>query len=139
MMSFESPLPADAVGAVAAVTGLSVAFAVKHYLADFLFQTNWMARGKEGRAGWRRPLLAHCLCHAVLTLAILIVAAPRLWWLALLDLSIHLAADRGKSLIGQQGAWAPDKPQFWWLLGLDQLVHQLTNVGLATTIVLLRS
>ena len=57
------PVPASsaAVTAVLAVTALSAAFAVKHLVADFLMQTNAMARGKERPAGWLGPLLAHVL------------------------------------------------------------------------------
>ena len=137
MISPGASIPSDVFRAVAMVTGLSAAFAIKHYLADFLFQTNWMARGKEGRVGWGVPLLAHCLCHAAVTLAIIVVIAAHLWWLTFVDFGIHLAADRGKSLLAQSAALKPDQPQFWWLLGLDQLVHQLTNIGLAAAIVLL--
>ena len=72
-----------------------------------------------------------------MTLAIVLAVSPRLWWLAIVDLAVHLSVDRGKSLLGQSGAWKPDQPQFWWLLGLDQLVHQLTNICLAAAIVLL--
>lgn len=130
-------LPPAAIDAVAAVTALSAALAVKHGLADFLLQTSWMARGKERSTGWALPLVAHVLCHAVLMLALLLAVAPRLWWLAGIDFALHVAIDRGKSLAAQRGGWQPDRPQFWWLLGLDQFLHQLTNVGLAAAIVLL--
>lgn len=135
----ESPasLPPAAVAAVLAVTALSAAFAVKHLIADFVMQTNAMARGKERQGGWLAPLLAHVLCHVGLTLLILLAAAPRLWWLAGVDFAIHLTVDRCKTVIAHRGAWRMDQPQFWWLLGLDQCLHQLTNVGLAAAIVLL--
>jgi hypothetical protein len=131
------PLPPVAVQAALALAGLSAAFAVKHLAADFLLQTNGMARGKERRHGWLVPLLAHLACHGILTLLILLCVAPRLWWLAGVDVAIHGAIDRCKSLAAQRGGWRPDQPQFWWLLGLDQGLHQLTNIGLATALVLL--
>ena len=105
MSAFPS-LPSDAARTVVAVTGLGMAFATKHFLADFIFQTNWMARGKEQPSGWGPPLLAHALCHAVLTLAITLVTAPRLWWLSLIDLGVHLAIDRSKTLLAQRGGLA---------------------------------
>ena len=105
-----------AVHAVLAMTGLSAVFAVKHLVADFLLQTNGMARGKERRAGW---------------------LAPRLWWLAGVDFAIHMAVDRAKTAIARRPGVTPDQPRYWWLLGLDQCLHQLTNIGLAAAIMLL--
>ena len=136
-MSAIPSLPSDAARTIVALTGLGVAFATKHLVADFLFQTNWMARGKEQRNGWGAPLLAHALCHAVLTLAIALVTVPRLWWLSLIDLAVHLAIDRSKTLLAQRGGWRTDQAQFWWLLGFDQYLHQLTNLSLAAALLLL--
>lgn len=136
MSDFPS-LTSDAAPTVVALTVLGVAFATKHVLADFVFQTNWMARGKEQPSGWGPPLLAHALCHAVLTLAITLVTVPRLWWLSLIDLGVHLAIDRSKTLLAQRGGWRPDQAQFWWLLGFDQYLHQLTNLSLAAALLVL--
>lgn len=137
MFSASVTLPPAAIEAVAAVTALSAAFAVKHLVADFLMQTSAMARGKERVAGWLLPLLAHVLCHGVLTLLIVLAVAPRLWWLAVVECVVHLAVDRCKTILARRGGWRPDQPQFWWLLGLDQCLHQLTNIALAGAIVLL--
>ena len=128
---------AAAVHAVLALTGLSAVFAVKHLVADFLLQTNGMARGKERRAGWLRPLAAHVGCHAGLTLLVVLAVAPRLWWLAGVDFAVHILVDRGKTAIAQRPGFTPDQPRFWWLLGLDQCLHQLTNIGLAAALLLL--
>ncbi len=136
-MSAIPSLPPDAARTIVAVTVLGMAFATKHLLADFLLQTNWMARGKEQRSGWGRPLLAHALCHAILTLAITLVMAPRLWWLSVIDLAVHLAIDRSKTVVAQRGGWRTDQAQFWWLLGFDQYLHQITNLALAAAILLL--
>ena len=116
---------------------VSAAFAVKHYAADFLFQTSWMAHGKEKPHHWLTALAVHALCHAVLSLAILVVVSPRLWWLAACDFTVHFAIDRGKAMIAATNRWQPTQPQFWWLLGFDQMLHQLTNIGLALVVVLL--
>ena len=136
-MSFIASLPTDAAKTVVVLTGLGMAFATKHLLADFILQTNWMARGKEQPSGWGPPLLAHALCHAVLTLAITLVMAPHLWWLSLIDLGVHLAIDRSKTLLARRWGWRTDQAQFWWLLGFDQYLHQLTNLSLAAALLLL--
>jgi Protein of unknown function (DUF3307) len=105
--------------------------ALKHFVADFLLQTNWIARGKERREGWFAPLAVHVLCHATLTLLIALTIAPRLWWLAPADLVIHWGIDRAKTLTGLWGGWNPGQGQFWWLMGFDQFLHQATNIAVA--------
>lgn len=137
MLNMSDALPPAAVHAVLALAGLSALFAVKHLVADFLMQTSRMARGKERRAGWMAPLAAHVSCHAGLTLLIVLAVAPHLWWLTAVDFSIHIAVDRAKTAIAQRPGFTPDQPRFWWLLGLDQCLHQLTNIGLATALMLL--
>jgi hypothetical protein len=130
-------VPALALSPVTTSAGIMAAFAVKHYVADFLLQTGWMARGKDRPGGWLGPLLGPhrlpCGAHARLALAL----APHLWWLALVDAALHFGIDRSKSLLARSGGWQPAQCQFWWVLGFDQLLHQLTNIGIATALLLL--
>jgi len=119
------------------LSGALLAFTLKHFVADFLAQTNWIARGKESRRGWFYPLAVHVLIHAALTLVIVGAFAPRLWWLALADLAVHASIDRGKSRLLQWGGWDTSRAQFWWLLGFDQYLHQVTNIALAVALVTL--
>jgi Protein of unknown function (DUF3307) len=109
---------------------LLLVMAFKHFVADFVLQTKWIAHGKEARQGWLAPLAVHVLCHAGLTLAIALAIAPRLWWLALVDLVVHATIDRAKSLAGHWGAWTFEDSAYWWLLGFDQFLHQATNIAL---------
>lgn len=121
-------------GAVAFVwpmAALTLAFAFKHFVADFVFQNSWIACGKDGREGWLTPLVTHALVHGGLTLLIALAVAPRLWWLGVLDAAIHFAIDRGKTLVGRWGRWSAQQSPYWWLLGFDQFLHQATNIGLA--------
>jgi hypothetical protein len=106
-------------------------FSVKHFLADFVLQTGWIAIGKDCRNDWARPLAVHAAIHAGLALVIVLIVAPRLWWLALVDFVVHFAIDRGKSISGRWGGWTPQDARYWWLFGFDQLLHQFTNIGLA--------
>jgi hypothetical protein len=110
---------------------LLLAIALKHFVADFLLQTNWIAHGKERSQGWLAPLTVHALCHGVLTLLIALAIAPRLWWLALVDFVIHWTIDRGKTLTALRGGWSIKESGFWWLMGFDQFLHQVTNIALA--------
>jgi hypothetical protein len=110
---------------------LLLAFAFKHFVADFLLQTNWIAHGKERTQGWLPPLAVHVLCHACLTLCIVLAVAPRLWWIAPIELVVHAAIDRSKTLVVAQIRCDAKKAQFWWLIGFDQFLHQATNIALA--------
>ena len=116
---------------------LVVTMTLKHFIADFILQTNWIAHGKERRDGWFAPLAVHVLCHAVLTLGIVLCVAPRLWWLAIADLFVHAGIDRCKSLTARWGAWSPQQIQFWWLMGFDQFLHQITNLAIVVALLTL--
>ncbi|GJE58345.1 DUF3307 domain-containing protein [Methylobacterium trifolii] len=120
-------MPLVPVSTMALLAGTMLA---KHYVADFLLQTDWMARGKERATGWLGPLCAHVACHAASTLCVALVVAPHLWWLALVDFAIHACVDWGKSRLARRGGWGPAQVRFWWLLGFDQMLHGLTDIGL---------
>ena len=55
-----------------------------------------MAQGKDQKKGWALPLLAHCLIHLAVALAMILVVAPRFWFVAFIDFAIHIAIDRAK-------------------------------------------
>ena len=114
---------------------LSLAFAAKHYLADFVLQTDWMARGKERAQGWGRPLAVHAGLHGLGTLLIVLLAKPEFWWLSPADFAVHAGIDRAKAMASLRLRWPISDPRFWWLLGFDQFLHQVTNVAVATLIV----
>lgn len=103
-------------------------FEVKHYLADWAFQTPWMVRGKR-RVGldFVVPLAAHAGLHALLTFLIIVLVAPTVWYLAALDFVAHFVIDRlkaGPSFFGRFENQS--KKAYWLLLGGDQLLHHLT-------------
>ena len=111
-----------------------VVLCCKHVLADFLWQPQWMALGKEQPSGWLRPLLAHCLIHGACTTALLLLLEPRLWPLGLVDFVVHLTIDRTKGyIISRNGLTPADRP-FWPLLGIDQTLHHLTGFMIAVVI-----
>ena len=119
------------------VCALLLVMAFKHFIADFVLQTKWIALGKEARQGWLLPLTVHVFCHAALTFAVAVAIAPRLWWLAGVDLVVHAVIDRGKSLMGHWGNWGVEDSAYWWLLGFDQFLHQATNIGLTAALLTL--
>lgn len=113
------------------IAAASVAFLIKHFLADFLLQTDWMAAGKDRPKGWLLPLAAHAGVHGAMTAALFLAVAPPLAWLSLADMLIHGVIDRLKSISTRRSALTPRQTAFWWLFGLDQSLHHLTHIGLA--------
>lgn len=109
---------------------LYVAFRVKQFACDFLFQTDWMAlnKGKPGFEGYK-ALLSHCLVHAAGTLVVVMIFAPGLWWLALVDFIIHSLIDRFKGILSFEHGWKYTDRWFWWSFGLDQEAHNFTHLA----------
>ncbi len=117
---------------------LYVAFVIKHLLADFIFQTGWMALGKSQSQGWVAPLAAHSGIHAVLTFLIALAVQPSLWWLGPVDFVVHSLIDRGKGWATQSLDVTEKDNAWWWLLGLDQALHQLTHFSFILVLLLAR-
>ena len=63
--------------AVGALVGWTLVLTVKHIIADFVLQNSWMAIGKDQKTGWALPLLAHCLVHLAVAMALILMIAPR--------------------------------------------------------------
>jgi len=112
-----------------------VAFQIKHLLADFQFQTQWMMAGKERTHKWLEPLMAHAGLHAAMTVCIALWFNPVFWWLGAIDLIIHATVDRGKTVsVRALGTHAGER--IWWqIFGLDQTLHHLTHLAYAVVLV----
>ena len=117
--------------AVGALMWWMVLLTIKHVIADFMLQNAWMAIGKDRKTGWALPLLAHTSVHLVLTTGLMLVTAPRFWFLGLIDFAIHLAIDRTKGFCVAALDVRYENPLFWWLIGTDQALHHLTGFALA--------
>ena len=81
---------------VGALIGWMLLLTFKHVIADFVLQTSWMAIGKDQKTGWALPLLAHCLVHLAVAMTLILIVAPRFWFVALIDFAIHITVDRAK-------------------------------------------
>lgn len=115
---------------------LYVAFRIKHFLCDFVFQTDWMAltKGKPGKEGYK-ALFTHTLIHSIGTLIVVGVLAPAFWWLALVDFVIHSLVDRLKGIVTLRKDLTVKDTMFWWLFGIDQEAHNFTHLGFIVVIV----
>jgi len=125
--------PMSASVPVGALIGWMVLLAIKHVIADFVLQTSWMAIGKDQRTGWFLPLLAHCGVHFAVAMVMILIVAPRFWFVAVIDFVIHITIDRGKGLIASRCGVTQENqhPWFWTLIGVDQALHHLTGFGLS--------
>ena len=117
--------------AVGALIGWMLVLTFKHVIADFVLQTSWMALGKDQKTGWALPLLAHCLVHLAVSLVLILMIAPRFWFVAFIDFAIHIVVDRAKGLCSSSLGVTQEHPWFWTLIGVDQALHHLTGFGLS--------
>ncbi len=117
---------------VAAVLAALALFQMKHYLADFHWQSLWMVtnKGRYGHPGG----LAHAGLHGGFSLVVLAAVAP---WspllfvlLALAEIAVHYHTDWLKELIITRAGIDENDPAYWHWLGLDQAVHQLTYLAM---------
>ena len=83
---------------------LLIIFQMKHFIADFPLQNTYML-GKMQRHGWIKPLSAHAAVHALMTAFILLIFAPQLWWIVILDFVIHFSVDRVKASPNMLNRW----------------------------------
>ena len=116
---------------------LYIAFRLKHFACDFLFQTDWMAltKGKPGREGYR-ALFSHTAIHGLGTLGVTLLFAPAFWWLSIVDFVIHSIVDRIKGVVTLNGEWGVKDTMFWWLFGFDQEAHNFTHLLFIVIIVM---
>jgi hypothetical protein len=116
---------------VGALIGWMLLLSFKHIIADFVLQNSWMAIGKDQRKGWALPLLAHCLVHLAVAMALILIVAPRFWFVALIDFAIHITVDRAKGFTASHFGVTQEHQWFWTLIGVDQALHHLTGFGLS--------
>jgi Protein of unknown function (DUF3307) len=116
---------------VGALVGWLLLLTTKHIIADFFLQNAWMALGKDQKTGWALPLLAHCLVHLAVSLVLILVVAPKFWFVAFIDFAIHLTVDRAKGWTTANFGVTQEHPWFWSLIGVDQALHHLTGFGLS--------
>lgn len=111
-----------------------------HWLADFVFQTDWMALNKSKS---RAALGAHVGVYSLVILIGMVLACPWTHWsffailgLVAVNAACHYATDGITSKISghlfkqAQGGNAEARRKFWWVIGFDQFIHVATLAGL---------
>jgi hypothetical protein len=110
-------------------------FGIKHFIADFLMQYDYMLRDKGiyGAEGG----LHHAMVHASFTFFILVFFcnnANEIIALSFADFVLHYHIDWAKQQLSR-GKLMPHR-QFWILFGADQTLHYLTYVGIISYVTL---
>lgn len=102
---------------------------VKHFLADFVWQTDLMVQEK-GIYGAKWGIY-HSLIHSLGTFLAFSLLHPALGVItAFVDFLAHYHIDWAKININKKYNYTPKDSKFWLWLGLDQLAHQLTYIFL---------
>lgn len=109
---------------------------LKHFLADFVFQTHKMVleKGTYGARGG----IQHSAIHALFTALIFFTVITDLFTvilIAFLDFVAHYHIDWAKMNINRSRNLTPQDEAFWFWLGLDQLMHYLTYIGLIALVI----
>jgi hypothetical protein len=110
-------------------------FGIKHFIADFLMQYDYMLRDKGvyGAEGGIHHAGVHA-CWTFLILIPFITSAEQLLILPLFDFIAHYHIDWVKQQLNRGYTYA-DR-MFWVWLGADQALHYLTYVGIISYVTL---
>lgn len=119
---------------------LFVLFFIKHFLADYPLQTEYMLRKSSHIWGWKLPLTAHCLVHAGLTYAVLTavniglfpISYTTILFIVALEFVLHWFIDAWKARLCNA---KPNETAFWIALGADQMLHYLTYALIITLVI----
>ena len=106
----------------------------KHFICDFLLQTDYQLKNK-GTYGHPGGVL-HASLHALGTYlcfwSIIPVFALEV---AFVDLILHYHIDWIKMKVNSAFKYSPNLTRFWWLFGLDQYLHALTYIVLVLMVI----
>lgn len=110
---------------------LLVLFQLKHFVADFVLQSERMQRDKGyyGRASGVWHALVHVAGSAVILLPAFGPAAP-VAAVLIGEGVAHYHIDWAKERLSRRLRLDGASPGFWRLLGLDQMAHQLTYLAM---------
>lgn len=101
---------------------------IKHWIADFVIQSDWQVSQKGIYGAWGGVI--HAVIHGALTGGIMLFILPHLMSatiVGVVDGLLHYHVDYIKARWGERD---PSNPRFWIHLGLDQLCHALFYIWL---------
>jgi hypothetical protein len=104
-------------------------FGIKHFICDFLLQTDYMVKTK-GIYGARGGI-QHAMLHAVFTLVISVFFVTYVnlaILMAIFDGVVHYHIDWAKQKLNR--GLTPADRMFWVWFGADQCLHYLTYIAI---------
>lgn len=116
------------------VLTLLVLLVLKHFIADFILQTDTMVREK-GTYGAKGGL-HHSFIHGILTALVMLPLTESVilaLFIGLVDAIAHYHIDWAKMNISKH--YTPADKQFWFWLGVDQMLHYLTYIGIIAWVI----
>ena len=116
------------------IFALLILLQIKHWLIDFVYQTDQEIRHKGIYGDWRG--IKHSAKHGIGTASVLVMCTVDVEWayaIGLLDFVLHYHIDWIKM---QWGNTDMHDPRFWNHLGLDQMAHQLCYIGYVWVVIL---
>lgn len=114
---------------------LILLFTIKHFLVDFVFQTQEEIKHKGIYLDWRGG--KHSLKHGIGTVLVLCAIGASFeysWMYGAIDLLAHYHIDWAKTNVSK--GLTPSDQAFWIWLGFDQALHYLTYLLLVAIIIL---
>lgn len=108
---------------------------VTHWVADFVFQTDWMARNKSSS---NLPLFVHVCVYSLILIPFAVSYMPSyaVAWFIVFNMSLHFVVDyhtsRLTSKLGAAGKYGSKTvPNFgmFSIIGLDQMLHYISLIG----------
>lgn len=108
----------------------------KHWIIDFLFQTNEQVAQKGIYGKWKG--IEHSLQHGLGTALVLfffLAYIEDVIILAVVDMVLHYHIDWLKMKINKWKSLDITMPEFWFWLGADQFAHQLTYIFIVYCII----
>jgi len=113
-----------------------LAFQAKHFVCDFVLQTEYQVRTKAiyGHPGG----FIHSGLHILGSIpALMILGAPvtTAALILVVEFAIHYHCDWTKAWVDRVFRWGPTKHLYWILFGTDQFVHQLTYLGIVYVLI----
>ncbi len=104
-----------------------------HYIADFVFQTNWMALNKSKS---HVALASHVLTYSAVLLvglSLAMVGTPKgILMVVMCNFVAHYLTDAVTSRISSYFFQKDMRNYFWYTIGFDQFIHQATLISLVS-------
>lgn len=115
----------------AAILWAMLAFQLKHFLCDFVLQTQTQAQKKGIYAHFAG--ISHAGTHAIGSIPALLILGADLRAIVILliaEFLVHYHTDWLKAHTDRKRAAAGQDHVFWMMFGADQLIHQLTYIAM---------